>query len=1592
MASLALPSSTSSDAGARARAAAAGGTAAGPKEETLSSLLRSLNIGVDSGAFDNGTQGAERDGQIPRAPSLPLSDQLSLLSAHIDTIRASTAKTVSSDEGRALIADHTRRAGDVQRRLVTLEKRLQSFEDSANENTPSRSRQREEEEAPGGPLASAATTTTTTSLKTTVLRDLAAYTQAKQAYEREQHAGQLARLLRDAVAAVEQLEQQVRAEELDVQRLKNAMASADQHCAALGVPTANSTTSASNSALGAALPWAAASGSALPRSIGQLAARYKSAHDDVSQLLDSAWQDAIRVSPATEGKAAIRFNENAKAKSGTIVSTIQIARLSEALDERSELQFRIEALARAVLDDIVRAVLSSEVNIVWTERSVDEEHTWSIVADIADGHNTDARQSTVKVISNMLRQFKQHLFDRTSSRLTVNPKRIFSRTIVPPLITMLVSYIKTLFPDSLDLNTSDFEATENALKVLASLAREFYNCLEQEGYLEDGLREEAEDLLQLSASIGRQYLRHLGVLARSRCRDLLLKEQSEGWESLSVEMEVDVPAAQAAKALAQANAAEDNEVEHILSSVPGLTDAPPAQQAAKDDDAWDVWENNEDEKPTPAPSSPPVSTTSDQSKGRHKKSALGGVRVIKPQDELGSGPFPTNEDLGAAESGWGFDDDVIAPEAEAAAMHTSGTPGFPAEAEEDAWFQDEPIVEPPQAVPSDTQGAVSTQESRSFNMPDLGELDDDDIDEDAWGLTEEEKVERAAKRASIRASRGASSDLASAFKAFSSTQKAGGSVGTAPQPTAIATASRGTAPLASYAEEDEEQVGAADGAVPADAQFSVDEPVSAGHPVPSAPADIEDDAWGLEEPMLPVSAGTHAADIVAVAMDADNGPSNDGAQAPVADASSLFELPGTGVVASAPDASVPASMTLAKAYDVQEESVHLDAFAEDTDLKAPDASATVSSEQVGFAPTSSSPTPQSAKTIIEAAPLQPEAEEISDAWDLEDPPMQSESIYEERNADKKTPATAAAEVQPRSIGASPETADAPASSRSADAIEAGELGLRDEDLERPEVHSGSEGAATGGSGEKSISSGEKLSDAQTEPWEELNTSDGEFKRHAGADALASETSAVDQGNAVALPNPGPGAHPNSHVTSVESAAAVPAIASASSSPPAITVDAETNADQWGWNDDDAIDTAGTKPAVRSFTQQQSARSRSPLVRVGTPASATASPKLREATLRSASQNRSQSGSERRSQQPSRSGSLRKGQQAEKRPSSRASAQSTPAIQTEACLVSQRSLSFVQLVSVLLEDITLVLQKGAQNINTDKPVLEAKPLCDALTDVLDLHRALMPVGHAETLQNVPTLAAQFANDCVYIARELQRLQRRWLEAKSALPASDALRTLQDVSLEEHAASTIVLGQRSFDAQVLVQQRALAECLVETSGFEATYDDGRYQLCQRAMRQIVTIIKQLSAAWKPVLGKSRYLAVMGRIVDSVLRRVLRDVSSLADISEVEGNRLAELVRSLTELEGIFRADSIREEHGEAGAAATTTTSEVALHVPSWFKASYLCDILTGSLVDIEFLYFEAGALVDYAKPELLRLIRALFSDTPKRARLIERIQAA
>ncbi|SPO29853.1 uncharacterized protein UTRI_06125_B [Ustilago trichophora] len=324
-----------------------------------------------------------------------------------------------------------------------------------------------------------------------------------------------------------------------------------------------------------------------------------------------------------------------------------------------------------------------------------------------------------------------------------------------------------------------------------------------------------------------------------------------------------------------------------------------------------------------------------------------------------------------------------------------------------------------------------------------------------------------------------------------------------------------------------------------------------------------------------------------------------------------------------------------------------------------------------------------------------------------------------------------------------------------------------------------------------------------------------------------------------------------------------------------------------------------------------------------------------------------------------------------------------AVLKEECTISQRSLDLVKLAESTMDSVISLL-RGQDHSGSSAD--DAEALAGAVFKIFELHRALMPVAHGEALRDVPSLAMQFFNDCEYLARELTRLiADKGAEISTAWISHDAegakqWKTKELPKLEQEAAQTRGLGQRWFEAQMAAQTKILLDTLMEADGFARTFDEHRFARCERCIKQVVQTLQQLAKAWEPVLVASRFQAAIGRLVDLVFQKVLHDVLDLEDIGESESEKIASLVKTLGSLERLFSAE------GDAG------QSSAPLWVPSWFKTSYLIEILTGSLVDIEFLAFEAGALVDYSRKELTRLIRALFADTPNRSKLLRRIESA
>ncbi|KAF9347060.1 Centromere/kinetochore protein zw10 [Mortierella sp. AD094] len=280
---------------------------------------------------------------------------------------------------------------------------------------------------------------------------------------------------------------------------------------------------------------------------------------------------------------------------------------------------------------------------------------------------------------------------------------------------------------------------------------------------------------------------------------------------------------------------------------------------------------------------------------------------------------------------------------------------------------------------------------------------------------------------------------------------------------------------------------------------------------------------------------------------------------------------------------------------------------------------------------------------------------------------------------------------------------------------------------------------------------------------------------------------------------------------------------------------------------------------------------------------------------------------------------------------------------------------------------------------------APHLYQATRSLIDLYRALMPVHHARTLLNVPALAILFYNDCMYIARELEKVPARMEEG---IPGMD------EVQYDDVIPSLKELAKKWLDIQVELtrvpqqkQSEELMQSIDDAREFRDSSLDSNYSAYERSMKQIVLVFRHLGKAWKPTLSPITFYKVLGKLLDDAALRVIKELERLTDISEKESHKLASLCGVLFECEDQFdSAGSLVEQ-----AIGDSYNDEDPIHffVPSWEKFQILTDILELSFAEI-MTRFRAGQLHMFRERELSNLVCALFADTPLRQHNLHEIE--
>ncbi|KAK1221072.1 ribosome biogenesis protein ytm1 [Marasmius sp. AFHP31] len=299
-----------------------------------------------------------------------------------------------------------------------------------------------------------------------------------------------------------------------------------------------------------------------------------------------------------------------------------------------------------------------------------------------------------------------------------------------------------------------------------------------------------------------------------------------------------------------------------------------------------------------------------------------------------------------------------------------------------------------------------------------------------------------------------------------------------------------------------------------------------------------------------------------------------------------------------------------------------------------------------------------------------------------------------------------------------------------------------------------------------------------------------------------------------------------------------------------------------------------------------------------------------------------------------------------------------ALPKETYVVSSRMREVLTIVNNVLRESQ---EFANSRLTTTEDPTSSKPgstLSRTAASILDLYRALYPAVFSAQLESIEG-PIRYSNNCLYLSKEVERVS-----------ASSGVRELEDCAIRFK-----VLGDSWYADAIEKYRLSVDKILLDgASGFTYTGEQERYDECESAMNRVLQEIRRLQR-WKNLLTKSKYYMAIGLVTDAALSRVLEDVLELPDIPEVESNRLSELCRILHALEGLFVEDPEQ-------------PSFVVGYVPSWLKFSYLSELLEASLADITYL-FESGALVDFQVDELVRLVKALFSDTPLRTNTINKL---
>ncbi|CAN8315801.1 unnamed protein product [Cochlearia groenlandica] len=300
--------------------------------------------------------------------------------------------------------------------------------------------------------------------------------------------------------------------------------------------------------------------------------------------------------------------------------------------------------------------------------------------------------------------------------------------------------------------------------------------------------------------------------------------------------------------------------------------------------------------------------------------------------------------------------------------------------------------------------------------------------------------------------------------------------------------------------------------------------------------------------------------------------------------------------------------------------------------------------------------------------------------------------------------------------------------------------------------------------------------------------------------------------------------------------------------------------------------------------------------------------------------------------------------------------------SEMCVVSEAASQLMHLVHKTLEDVCVSSARVASEFY------------NAARDSILLYEAVVPVKVKKQLNGINLAAVLLHNDCLYLFEEILGLAFQY---RASFPSS----------IKEYAVFADIAPRFKLMAEEVLQRQvqlvisSLREAIDSADGFQDTHQIKQFESAKFSIDKVVFNLEKVHMIWGLVLRPKTYKQSMCVVLESVFRRITRDILLLDDMAADETFQIQRLIHLMLEnLSSLL--SSLK--------SVDNSSRPLDDLIPSLRKTRKLAELLDMPLMSITSAW-ESGELFscNFTRTEVQDFIKATFADSSLRKECLWRI---